>query len=195
MLRKTIALGVGLAILVTMSTCYGAIATWTFPNNTDTSPSLAGGGNQSGSAQITSPSSSLVAGNGSFALQIPTSGQFTIQINGTSLSGFQVTYDGIVSSGTAGPFWSWSTDNTTYTALATQPGAMTTTWGSFTADFSGISQLNNSSTVYFRDNQVNGATFDNISVVPEPINAALVLFGLCIGSVGIGRRLCLSVRS
>ncbi len=120
-----------------------------------------------------------------------TGGSFTIQISGTGLSGFSVTYDGLAASPPLSQTWTYSTDNVTFTPLAGGPSPLTASWATYTADFSGVSALNGQSAVYLRDSFAGDAAFDNITVsaVPEPVNVALVVFGLCVGGVSVGRRM------
>lgn len=90
---------------------------------------------------------------------------------------------------------STSLDGTSYTTTdLTQPGGLTTSFASYTVDFSGISALNGATSVYFEvtggENGGGDFTFDNflVSAVPEPVNMALALFGLGFVGVAVGRR-------
>lgn len=118
----------------------------------------------------------------------------TFQISGTGLNSFVVTY-AAQSDHNPTISWAWSTDGTTFTTVGTSP-TLTATYVTYTADFSGVSAINNATSVYFRetltDTGVSKLTdFDNfqINAVPEPINVALGVFGVCAIGIGIGRRL------
>ena len=122
---------------------------------------------------------------------------FVIHFSGTGLSTFVVTYAAFAdSSGASINTWAYSTDGTTFTDLG---GTLSvgTAYSVLTADFSAVTALDGAANVYLR-NTLSGGTgnnknsdFDNIQVssVPEPINVALVLFGLTFCGVTFGRRL------
>jgi hypothetical protein len=122
----------------------------------------------------------------------------TLQVSGTGLSGFVVTYasgDNSVPGYTQ--TWSYSIDGTTFTSLPTTINAANTTTfngTAYTADFSAITALNGAANVYFRDTIALGnndqVRFDNIAInaVPEPVNVALGVFGFCAVVGGVGRR-------
>lgn len=119
----------------------------------------------------------------------------TLHVHGTGLSGFTVTLASR-QSGSVAQTWAWSTDGATFTAIAPSitPSA---TWSVATADFRGVTVLNNPDhqDVYFRttfDLTRNNATvdFDNIAVnaVPEPVGIALACFGVAFFGLGLVRR-------
>ena len=127
---------------------------------------------------------------------------FTIQVNGAGYSAFMVSFAvNRTGSGVKDFTWAWSTTGSSFTDLGT---VSTTSSGyqTLTADFSSVTALNNASTIFFRAT-LNGATgsssttdFDNFQVtaVPEPVNVALVLFGLGVVGMKFGRRLFSVVR-
>jgi len=107
--------------------------------------------------------------------------------------------------------WSYSTDGTHYTSLATITGmgAAYTTTGTETVDFSTVTALDNDSTVYFALT-LSGASgssgtdhFDNIQfnadVVPEPTAVGAIatagLLALCGLRVWRQRRCCEKLKS
>ncbi len=121
-----------------------------------------------------------------------------IRVDGTSLDNFVVRYDAKVVSESVGQSWGYSINGSSYTQLASelQPGALTTTWATYTVDFSSIAGLG-VNPVYFKNNvsadvismEFNNLQYDNIAVnVPEPINVALALFGLGAAGLAIARR-------
>ncbi len=139
-----------------------------------------------------------------FAIQMTAGGGagadvLTLQISGTGLQNFIVTYASQSSSG-QNQTWSYSTTGLagSYTTLTTLNANTTfALTGILTADFSTANgTLANASTVYLQDIVTaggNGTTiaFDNIAInavpVPEPTNYALAGFGLMFVGVGAGR--------
>jgi hypothetical protein len=111
----------------------------------------------------------------------------TIQLTGTGLSGFVLSY-ACKDTGGALNTWSYSLDGTTFNPVTTI--TPTSSYATYTVDFNGITALNNATTVYFRDsfNTTGTLSFDNILVaVPEPIHYALPLFGLMVIAGTAGR--------
>lgn len=192
-MKTTIAaLSVGLLAWGLAVPSEGAIVTWDFSGG-NLNPSQG-----SGTLTTVANFGETVGVSGSFGNPAPSllfspggaGGSFTVQINGTGLSGFSVTYDGLGGSPGMSQTWSYSLDNSTFTPLGGGPATLSGSFQSYNADFSGVSALNGQSAVYLRDSFVKDAAFDNITVsaVPEPINVALVVFGLCLGGASAGRR-------
>jgi hypothetical protein len=212
MVKKII---VGLIMLGMSFVSQGAvapIASWSFPTlGTDFTPSKTASGVSATMAYAgtaTSASGTTTAfpsWEGTAAPTFATVGgqnttPFVIHLTGsvlTGLSGRTITYAAQTSkSQQTSDTWSWSTDGTTWTTLATQPAGLTTSFASYTADFRGVTGLNNQSSVWFEviggstGNGGTSFTFDNlqVSAVPEPVNVALGLFGLGFAGVAVGRR-------
>ena len=124
---------------------------------------------------------------------------FNITINSSGFSFVQVTYAAVRNnSGANVNTWSYSLDGgTTFTAAPVQPSAVGTSYNTLTVDLTSVPELVNFSGTLVLRNVLSGAgggdsTFDNVQVlgqVPEPINAALALFGLVFLGVRFGRRL------
>jgi len=128
----------------------------------------------------------------------PNSYSFTV--SGTGLSGFVVTYDTQQPTGTLGSTalqqWSYFATGGSETAYGSVY-ASSASYGLKTIDFSGVTALNNATSVTFYldvGSPSDGANswsvdFDNfaISTVPEPVNTALACFGLGIAVVSLGR--------
>ena len=101
---------------------------------------------------------------------------FVISVSGTGLSSFVLTYAARrTSTGFSTHQWDYSTDGVTYTPFTSIGFTGNDVFESKTVDFSSVTALENSTTVYFR-NTVAGATggsgnnrFDNIAIeaVPE----------------------------
>jgi hypothetical protein len=129
-------------------------------------------------------------------------GDFILRITAAqSLNTFSITYDAQTSAtgGAANNLWQYSLNNgTSWTTIKTE--AIGTAWGSHTVDLN-ISLAANA-TIWFRDTLQGGgskgtADFNNITVtaVPEPVNVALGVFGLCAIGVGAGRRYLAKAKS
>jgi hypothetical protein len=117
----------------------------------------------------------------------------TLQLSGVGLSGFVLTYAS-QDSANISQTWAWSINGTVFNAVAST--VVSTTWNSYTLDFSGVTALNNATTVYFRNTVTTGRNgqsvdFDNISVaaVPEPTHVALGVFGVLFAGGAAGRRM------
>ena len=170
--------GVPTTIAATTGTGTLGLTTWT-----GTVDDFAGTAINARGADLPEESLSLIssAGNGSF---------ITVAISMTLLEDLVVTY---AHRGTATGFnaggWSYSTDGTTFTALAGSPTpTVNTTFALATADFSAITALDNATTVTLRYT-LSGATaatgnnrIDNLQVnaVPEPAAAVLGSLGLLV---------------
>lgn len=138
----------------------------------------------------------------------------TLNIGGSGLSGFIINYDVLANDPSGTPLdqtWSWSIDGVNFfTTGFSQPAQVPFSvsgldWTAQTVDFSGVTTLNGETTVYFMNTLTtvtgletvpSAAGFDNINIeaVPEPVNVALIVFGLSLGGFGVGRRLCLRLR-
>ena len=126
---------------------------------------------------------------------------FNITINaaGGGFSFVAVQYAAVRNnSGANANTWSYSLDGgSTFTAAPVQPAAVGTSYSTLVVDLTSVPQLVNFSGTLVLRNVLSGAgggttDFDNIQVlgqVPEPINAALALFGLAFLGVRFGRRL------
>ena len=173
------------------------VALWSF-DSSNTSPAT--GGSQSGSATFsTTGVSSLTTGtllndprtspSATQAIAYNTAGgNFTLHISGVGLSGFIVSYAALKNGNSGDQAWFYSTDNSTYTPLATNPKAGPS-YTVLTVDFSTITALNGATDVYFRNTFTSDITYDNIqiSAVPEPITLSLAVFGLCGIAWRLGR--------
>lgn len=149
-------------------------------------------------------SANSVAGN---AFEISATGNtgsaynsYTFSISGTGLSGFVMTYE---TKGTAdGVSQQWSYDAPQNeppvgpTFLESVSPSASSSYNLETINFSGITALNNATSVNFILDIANDAAswngnmdFDNfaITAVPEPVNTALACFGLGIAVVSLGR--------
>lgn len=192
------------------------LAEWDFDSG-NLAPS---GGVQSGIAGLTTTGGTVsfpVRGAGR-ALQLAGSSSpqsLTLALSGTGLSDFQVRYEAVSSvfafifafNTSFGQTWSWSTDNVTYSSagITAQPGPITSAGGyeEYSVDFSGVSQLNGSSSVFLRNEiqPVFGGTtnlrFDNLSVsaVPEPSGIFTLLFGLALAFLAVRNHFTLPRRS
>jgi len=208
MARKII---VGLLMLGVSLVSQGAlspVASWTFPNSgTDLSPSKLAVGETATltyngtAADVPGTTTAWPAWEGTAAATRATQGSkdiayFVFHITGAALSDWVITYAGMTAqSGKGAQNWGYSLNGTDYTPTGfTQPATLTTTWASYTVDFSGVSGLDSQSSVWFRVNGYDSGngqfTFDNfqVSAVPEPVNVALGVFGFCAVVVGVGRR-------
>jgi hypothetical protein len=168
----------------------GAIATWSFPNGTDTSPFAADTGSQSGATlNVNSGTGTVASRNGaSFKLNFSASGTFTLELSGAGLSGFKVDYWADKNGGKPDQVWSWSTDGNTFsTTGVVEPNATIGNNGSYNVDFSSVSALDGASTIYLRETMTGNAAFDDIHVtaIPEATNAALACAGICFAGVSV----------
>jgi hypothetical protein len=161
-----------------------------------------------GATPSTTSARSAGTGNGGLALQFATShggdtvsgSTFTLTLKAAvNLGSVSITYDYLASnSGGGSPVnnWSWtitgggSGSGTGSAVNITQDG----NWHTTTVTFSTLN-LTAGETIVFTDTLAGYptgnnliASFDNINVVPEPINYALAAFGLCVAGVCIGRR-------
>lgn len=201
MIKTMLAVVVTAGCLMTTAVGHGAIVDlWTFENTLYTTPTTQNASDTliptSGASRITPGSDGLPGGH---AMQANTG--FSLLVDATSWSGpFTITYDG--ESGAVGSVsqqWSYSVNSgSSWTVLGTQPSALATgSYSPFTVTFSDVG-LNNNAGVRFKDDLTGGAgNFDNIqiSAVPEPINVALVVFGVCVAGAGAGRRVYAWVRA
>lgn len=121
-------------------------------------------------------------------------GNFVLTLQAAqSLSALQISYYTRTTSTTPGQTWEYSLNNgTTWTSIGTVTA--TGTFAQYSFSISGL-QVNSGSTVLFRDTFSGGTgtsvDFDNIQIsaspVPEPMNYALVAFGLVFIGGGAGR--------
>ncbi|HEY0549698.1 MAG TPA: PEP-CTERM sorting domain-containing protein [Verrucomicrobiae bacterium] len=177
------------------------IAYWDFNNyaGADTPPALSadfgsgsllfstftGGGSDSQTGTSLNARNGSGAGNALAFVGSSHNGEsLLIQIVGTGLSDFVVTYASRrTSTGFTTHQWAYSTDGSTFNDFATISFTADTVFELKTVDFSSISALDNQATVYFRDT-ISGATstgnnrFDNFAIeaVPEPTTIALGIF-------------------
>ena len=180
------------------------VAGWQFNSYTGTASTTADFGSQAGTASLTvaignGTKDTLGVGTGATLNQIAASSPnnslnvvhgssgnnskqdtLTLQFSGTGLAGFILTYASVDTAGALNT-WAYSVNGTTFTAV-TPTITPTTSYATYTIDFSGIAALNNATTVYLQDsfNTSGSLDFDNIQInpVPEPIAYALPLFGL-----------------
>ena len=126
---------------------------------------------------------------------------FTIQVNGVGYSAFTVSFE-VNKSGSGVKDFTWAYSTGSGFTDITPQSATASGYQVLTFNFSGVTALNNASSIFLRAT-LNGATgsgsttdFDNFQVnaVPEPVNVALVLFGLGVVGMKFGRRLCSFVR-
>jgi hypothetical protein len=197
-----------------LTTQGGLIAAWTFdtqidpptglaPNSDVTynpsgvSASLTGvGGAVAGISTVNKGSTDLndprgTPANPNYCLAVGVlSGFVTIQVNAAGLSAFSLSYAAVDLNPGGGSLqdWKWSTDGVTYTGLpdSSSTGINTLTWSLNSVNFNSAS----GSTLYFQDTLSGFVAFDNfqLTAVPEPINYALAVFGLCVGGICFGRR-------
>jgi hypothetical protein len=131
---------------------------------------------------------------------------FTLKVTAAqySLYNFQIQYLARGNAaGTGGaPLNSWQyslNSGTSWLPATALTASIGTTWASKTVSFAGVSVAANSS-IWFRDTlggangPLNGgyADFNNLTImaVPEPVNLALGVFGLCVVGVGAGQLFC-----
>jgi len=186
------------------------ISLWTFDSSSASSPITANSGIGAQPTATLTTSGNTTLANAGTTLNDPrtgtgfpaatfrleyisgSGGNFTLHITGTALSSFQVSYAGENTAGaSSSQTWAWSLNNSTFTALGTQPSALGGTFATRTADFSGVTALNGQTDVYLRLSFGEKDAFDNIQVtaVPEPTNMALALFGVGFAAVAMLRKL------
>lgn len=203
MKRITVVWG-GLLSLAAVLSCEAAIATWTFGTSGSdlTGPIYAADAGSQAGAQIEAQFGSTIVSDGNpdlNAIRITTSEELVIHVSGAGYSSFVVSYDA-KQTGSSQLNWAWSLDNSSYTYIPSQN--LQTSWGNYSADFSGVSALNGAADVYlltYASTEIGQlVSFDNIQVnaVPEPINVALALFGLGIACRAFcGRVYCRWIKS
>ncbi len=210
-LQRMLAVSVGLFGFSVTWASYGAlVAGWTF----DGQSVSADQGAQAGSATVGSSLSTLTTinpgdGGSGYGLRVipPVSGEssFYLSFSGAGWSGFSLSYSGKVypfasNLGNVSQAWFYSLNGgSSYNPLGLAPADLVnsagSSWPTFSFDLSSVTPLNNQSSILLKDvltgNSQQGV-FDNIqiSAVPEPVNMALVVFGLCIAGVCLGRRVC-----
>lgn len=182
------------------------ISLWSFdtaPTSSPINPTIGSGSltvlsgtfGSTGGTTINDPRTSP---NASFAMNFTSAGSFTLQVSGSGLSGFQLSYAGQKAGGSGDQTWAWSINGTSFTDLASQPAKFAQgNWETRTVDFSGISALNNASTIYFRNTNPGSQYYDNFQVnaVPEPTHIALAVFGFGAVGIGFGRKAWARVRA
>jgi len=122
-----------------------------------------------------------------------------------SLSSFSITYDYLATlvTGSSGAQNNWTVSGGSGFSSQTTTISQDGQWHTVTVNFTGGTLAANS-TITFTDT-LSGytagnsfiAAFDNIQVsaVPEPVNLALGVFGLCVVGVGVGRRFSSRMRA
>jgi hypothetical protein len=129
-------------------------------------------------------------------------GTFTLALTAlVNLGEFSLSY--AVNEGTfPGPQIQWSWTNSVAGYGSSTKDIISVGWESDTVDFAG-SSLSAGQTITFTMQLVNdhgygnNVAFDNliVSAVPEPVNAALLIFGVGLAAVPTGRRIYLWARA
>jgi len=196
-------IAIAIICLCSVATSQAAlIALWSF-DSSSTAPA-SGAGSQAGSASmITTGTSNYTTGT---TLNDPrpsptvspaiawnsVGGSFTLQISGSGLTNFSVTYAAHKNGNSGDQIWSYSTDGINFTNIAGSFKA-DPSYTVVTVDFGAITALNGANNVYFKDTFGSDITYDNIQVtsltaVPEPVTLGLAVFGVCAVAWRIGRR-------
>lgn len=181
------------------------ISLWSFdtaPTSSPINPTIGSGSltvlsGTFGSTAGTTVNDPRTSPNASSAMNFTAAGSFTLQVSGSGLSGFQLSYAGQKAGGSGDQTWAWSTDNSTWSSTGITQPKLGPSWGTVSVDFSGVSSLNNASAIYFRNTFTTANALDNFQVnaVPEPTHIALAVFGFGAVGIGFGRKAWARVRA
>ena len=182
-----------LMLLVPAQSPAALVAFWSF-DNSNLNPTLGSGTfTVSGSVTYTTPANATILNDprpsptATPALQFSSAGGYLqIQVVGSGLSSFVLSYAGLKTGNSGSQSWQYSLDGSTWITPAgvTQP-KVGPSWAAYTVNFSAITALNNQSSVFFRDTFSSDLRYDNFQVVavPEPVHCALAAFGLLFAGV------------
>lgn len=185
----------GLTFLAAVPSQAGLVAFWSFDNSSTATTLGSGTFTTSGTvsyptaANATTLNDPRPSPTATPAMQFSSAGGYLqIQVVGTGLSSFVLSYAGLKTGNSGSQSWEYSLNGTTWTAAPTSP-KVGPSWAAYTVDFSAITALNNQTSVFFRDTFSSDLRYDNFQVnaVPEPVHYALAAFALIFAGVRTGR--------